>query len=346
MPDDYGRLKGYLLAILACTIALLIGWELDAPSSCFLLAAMVSSLYGGRGPGYLTVFVSSFLFDFFFLLPRFHFIHSRESYLRLTVFIAAMILATELIAARRRAEESLRQTQVKLSQATQIATLSEFSASVIHEISQPLSAMVANGQTCVRWLALDPPNLADAKAAAERIVRDGKDAGGIIKGLRALFRRSPMQKEPVDLRQLVNEVVSLIRGRAEREKITVEVQLPKDLPRVVGDRIQLQQVLMNLVLNAMESMHIVTDRPKTLAIHSVEQDGMVLTEIRDQGVGIADFNKAFDTFFTTKENGMGMGLSICKSIVTAHEGRLWGSPGPGAGTVFSFTIPRAREEAE
>jgi C4-dicarboxylate-specific signal transduction histidine kinase len=346
MPKDYGRLKTYLLAVLACMIALPIAWELDAESSCFLLAAMVSSLYGGRGPGYLTVLVSSALFDFFFLLPRFHFLHSRESYLRLAVFIAAMILATELIAARRRAEESLRQTQAKLAQATQIATISEFSASVIHEISQPLSAMVTNGQTCVRWLSVDPPNLADAKAAAERIVRDGRDAGGIIKGLRALFRRSPPQKEPIDVRQLVNEVVALIRRRAERERIAVEVQLPKDLPKIVGDRIQLQQVLMNLVLNAMDSMQTITDRAKSLAIHSREQDGMVLTEITDQGVGIVDFSKVFDTFFTTKANGMGMGLSICKSIVEAHEGRLWGSPGPEAGTVFSFTIPKAREEAE
>jgi C4-dicarboxylate-specific signal transduction histidine kinase len=346
MLEAHGRLKTYLFAVLACTIALPIAWELDAPSSCFLLAAMVSSLYGGRGPGYLTVLISSILFDLFFLLPRFHFFHSHESYLRLAVFIAAMVLATELITARRRAEESLRQTQAKLAQATQVATISEFSASVIHEISQPLSAMVTNGQTCVRWLSADPPNLANAKAAAERIVRDGKDAGGIIKGLRALFRKSPPLKAPVDLRQLVNEVVSLIRGRAEREKIAVEIQLAKDLPKIVGDRLQLQQVLMNLVLNAMDSMQTVTERPKMLAIRSREQDGMVLTEIWDQGVGIADFDKIFDVFFTTKENGMGMGLSICKSIIEAHEGRLWGSPGPVAGTVFSFAIPRAIEGAE
>ncbi|MBB5318111.1 sensor histidine kinase [Tunturibacter empetritectus] len=339
-------MKTYLLAVLACVIALPIAWKLDAPSSCFLLAAMASSLYGGRGPGYLTALVSSILFDLFFLLPRFHFFHSHESYLRLAVFIAAMVLATELIAARRLAEESLRQTQAKLAQATQIATISEFSASVIHEISQPLSAMVANGQTCVRWLSTDPPNLANAQSAAERIVRDGKDAGGIIQGLRSLFRRSPPEKTPFDLRPIVTEVVSLIRGRAEREKITVEVQLPKDLPKIIGDRLQLQQVLMNLVLNGMESMRTVTDRPKTLEIHSREQDGMVLTEIRDQGVGIADFEKVFDAFFTTKEDGMGMGLSICKSIIEAHEGRLWGSPGSMTGTVFSFAIPCATEERE
>jgi C4-dicarboxylate-specific signal transduction histidine kinase len=290
--------------------------------------------------------VSSILFDLIFLLPRFQLSHSHESYLRLAVFIAAMILATELIAARRRSEESLRQTHAKLAQAMRVASLAEFSASVIHEISQPLSAMVANGQTCVRWLSTNPPNFENAQAAAERVVRDGKDAGGVIRGLRALFRRSPPQKVLVDLRPIVNEVVSLIRGRAESEKIAVEVQLPKDLPEIIGDRLQLQQVLMNLVLNAMDSMRTVTDRPKTLAISTREQDGMVLTEVRDHGIGISNFEKVFDAFFTTKEDGMGMGLSICKSIIEAHKGRLWGSPGPVAGTVFSFTIPRATEEKQ
>ena len=126
----------------------------------------------------------------------------------------------------------------------------------------------------------------------------------------------------------------------------VEVNLPKDLPTVIGDRIQLQQVLMNLVLNAVDSMQTVTDRPKALAIRSREQEGMVLAEISDQGVGIANFDKVFETFFTTKEDGMGMGLSICKSIIEAHEGRLWGSPGPVAGTVFTFAIPSSTEGAE
>ena len=346
MLENFRRLKGYLLALLVCAIALPIAWELGAPSSCFLLAAMVSSLYGGRGPGYLTVVVSSILFDLFFLLPRFQLFHSHESYLRLAVFIGAMIFATELIAARRRSEESLRDTQAKLAQAMQVATLSEFSASVVHEISQPLSAMIANGQTCVRWLSTDPPNIENAQAAAERVVRDGKDARGVIQGLRALFRRSPPQKVPVDLRSIANEVVSLIRGRAESEKIAVEVQLPRYLPGIIGDRLQIQQVLLNLALNAVDSMRTVADRPKTLVISMREQDGMVLTEVRDQGIGISDFEKVFDAFFTTKEDGMGMGLSICKSIIEAHKGRLWGSPGPVSGTVFSFTIPRATEEKQ
>jgi signal transduction histidine kinase len=228
----------------------------------------------------------------------------------------------------------------------QVATLSEFSASVVHAISQPLSAMIANGQTCVRWLSTHPPNIENAQAAAERVVRDGKDARGVIQGLRALFRRSPPQKVPVDLRSIANEVVSLIRGRAEREKIAVEVQLPRYLPGIIGDRLQIQQVLLNLALNAVDSMRTVADRPKTLVISMREQDGMVLTEVRDQGIGISDFEKVFDAFFTTKEDGMGMGLSICKSIIEAHKGRLWGSPGPVSGTVFSFTIPRATEEKQ
>ena len=174
-----------------------------------------------------------------------------------------MVFATELIAARRRSEESLRRTQAKLAQAMRVATLSEFSASVIHEISQPLSAMVANGQTCVRWLSTNPPNVENAYAAAERIVRDGRDAGGVIQGLRALLRKSPPRKALVDLRPIVNEVVLLIRGRAVSERIAVEVRLPRDLPGIIGDRLQLQQVLMNLVSNAMDSMRGVTDRPKT-----------------------------------------------------------------------------------
>ena len=206
--------------------------------------------------------------------------------------------------------------------------------------------MVANGQTYVRWFSTNPPNIENAQAAAERVVRDGKDARGVIQGLRALFRRSPPQKVLVDLRPIVSEVVSLIRGRAESEKIAVEVQLPRDLPGIFGDRLQIQQVLLNLVVNALDSMRTVADRPKTLVISMSEQDGMVLTEVRDQGIGISDFEKVFDAFFTTKEDGMGMGLSICKSIIEAHKGRLWGSPGPVSGTVFSFTIPRSTEEKQ
>lgn len=346
MVEHRGLWAKYLFAILTCAMALLLGWELESPSSSFLLAAMISSLYGGRGPGYMTVAVSTVLFDYFSLLPRFHFLHFGESLLRFLVFISAMVFASELIAARRRTEESLRQTEAKLARATQRATAAELSASVIHEINQPLSALVSNGQACLRWLTNKTPNIPNAIESAERVVRDGKDAGEVIKGLRTLFRRCPPAKAPVDLKQIVNEVIVLVHGKAVREGVEIETNLPKDLPKVLGDRIQLQQVLMNLTMNALESMQSVTDRAKTLEIRARDEAGMVLTEISDRGSGIHDFDRIFETFFTTKEDGMGMGLSICKSIIEAHEGRLWGTPGRETGTVFSFTIPRMPGETQ
>jgi PAS domain S-box-containing protein len=240
---------------------------------------------------------------------------------------------------RRNAEESLRRTQEKLSQANEVSTIAELAASIVHEISQPLSAMVANGQACVRWLSLKEANAVNAKTAAERIVRDGKDTAATIRGLRSLFKRSSPQMTSLDLRQLLDEVMILIRSKAETEKVLLDMQLPDDLPMITGDRIQLQQVLMNLNLNAIEAMRGVRDRPKRLIVRSRREEGMVLTEVEDHGRGVADVEKVFETFYTTKEEGMGMGLAICRSIIEAHGGRLWCAPGPSRGTIFSFTIP-------
>jgi PAS domain S-box-containing protein len=240
---------------------------------------------------------------------------------------------------RKNAEESLIRTQEKLSQANEVSTIAELAASIVHEISQPLSAMVANGQACVRRLSMKEPNVVNARTAVERIVRDGKDISEIIRGLRSLFKRSSPQMTSLDLRQLLDEVMILIRSKAEKEKVLLEVQLPVDLPMVTGDRIQLQQVLMNLNLNAIEAMRGVRDMPKRLIVRSKREDGMVLTEVEDHGTGVADVEKVFETFYTTKEDGMGMGLAICRSIIEAHGGRLWCAPGPSMGTIFSFTIP-------
>jgi PAS domain S-box-containing protein len=236
-------------------------------------------------------------------------------------------------------EESLRRTQEKLARAAQIATVSEFAASIVHEISQPISAMVANGQACLRWLNATPLNSADAHSAVERIVRDGKDAAEVIKGLRSLFRRSPPEKIALDLRTIVTEVASLVRGRMESDGIALETHIPKNLPPVLGDKIQLQQVLMNLVTNGIDSMGNVDNRPKRLIVRARHDDDSVLTQIEDSGTGIADLNSIFDSFFTTKEKGMGMGLSICRSIVEAHSGRLWAESNPAGGAIFSFTVP-------
>jgi PAS domain S-box-containing protein len=241
----------------------------------------------------------------------------------------------------RTTEESLRRTQAKLAQAAQVAAVSELSASIVHEISQPLSAMVANGQACLRWLDATPPNASEVRAAVDRIVHDGKDAGEIIKGLRSLFRRSAPQKSALHLGHIVNEVASLVRGRSERNGIGLEINIPRTLPPILGDKIQLQQVLMNLVTNAVDSMQTSVRGLRQIAIRARQEGQSVLTEVEDSGAGITDFDSIFDSFFTTKEKGLGMGLSICRSIIEAHSGRIWGEPSTMGGTVFSFTVPIA-----
>lgn len=246
---------------------------------------------------------------------------------------------------RRRAEESLRLTQEKLLHAMQVGALSEFAASVIHEISQPLTAMVANGEACRLWLSLNPPNIADSRTAIARIVRDGEEVRKVIGTLRNLFRRTPAEKVAVDLRQVVNEVVTLARNRAHNQQVVIESQIPRDIPTVMADRIQLQHVLMNLLLNAMDSMQTVNLERKRVMIRVRRHDHLVAIKIEDRGSGIEDRERIFEPFFTTKSCGMGMGLSICRSIIEAHEGQLWCEPGVVWGTVFSFTLPLSQEGA-
>ena len=246
----------------------------------------------------------------------------------------------------RRAEESLRLTQEKLSQAMQIGALSEFAASVIHEISQPLTAMVANAEACRLWLSLNAPNVADSRAAAGRIVRDGEEVRKIIGTLRNLFRRAPAEKISVNLSQIVNEVITLARNRAHSQQVVIDPQMPGDLPTVMADRIQLQHVLMNLIINAMDSMQTVSPDRKRIVIRARRHGDIVVTEIEDRGSGVEDREKIFEPFFTTKSRGMGMGLSICRSIIEAHDGELWCEPGVISGTIFSFTLPLSPEGAD
>lgn len=334
------KLRHYALAAIACAVAVVVARPLKAESSCFLLAIIVSSLFGGRGPGLLSVGLSAIAFDVFFLPSPLPFPNDPSSSLRLGVFLVAAITANQLIEARKRIEDTLRQTQARLSRATQIATVAELAASIAHEISQPLSAVVANGQACSQWLAADPPNLSNARVAAERIVRDGKDAGEVVRRIRALFKKNVLTKVDLDVNDVVEEVLRLFRTEVVRKRITVETDLEKKLPLVQGDRVQLQQVIFNLLLNGIEAMEGVSDGPRKLRICSrLEDENGVAVEIRDYGAGLADAEKAFEAFYTTKEKGMGMGLSICRSIVEAHGGRLGISPTQGAGTTFFFTLP-------
>jgi len=244
------------------------------------------------------------------------------------------------ISEQKNMEEALRSSEMRLSRATRTATVGEFAASIAHEINQPLAAVVTNGQACLRWLSSEPPGLDKAYEAAGRIVRDGKEAGEVVRRIRALFKHALPEKSDLMLNEVIAEVIHLLSGETARRGVALETELDDDLPTVFGDRVQLQQLIFNLLLNAIEAMDSVVDRPKTLVIRSKRQSQQyVLTEIQDSGEGMEDSEKVFEAFFTTKENGMGMGLAVCRSIIDAHHGRLWAESSKGAGTIFSFTLP-------
>jgi PAS domain S-box-containing protein len=244
------------------------------------------------------------------------------------------------ISEKKKADEALRNIQAQLSRATRTATVGEFAASIAHEINQPLAAVVANGHACLRWLSAGPSGLAKAQEAAERIIRDGKEAGEVVRRIRALFKHTPLEKIDLDLNEVISEVLRLFAGEASKRGVTMETELGDDLETVEGDRVQLQQLLFNLLLNGIEAMDPVLDCPKKLFIRSKRHNPeTILVEIQDSGVGMEDSEKVFEAFFTTKEHGMGMGLAICRSIIDAHHGRLWAASGNGAGTTFSFTLP-------
>jgi hypothetical protein len=338
--NEFSRLRYYGLAAITCGIALIVARPLKAESSCFLIAVIVSSLFGGRGPGLLAVGLSAIAFDVFFLPSPLPLSSDPSSYLRFGVFLVAALTASQLIDKKRRIEEALSSTQAQLSRATRFATVAELAASIAHEISQPLSAIVANGHACVQWLSAEPPNAANARAAAERIIHNGKDAGEVVRRIRALFRKTPLEKANLNINEIVDEVLRLIHKEALQKRIAVEADLERKLPMTLGDSVQLQQVIFNLLLNGIEAMETVADRPKKLLIRTkLQNSDAILVEIRDYGTGLADSEKAFEAFYTTKDNGMGMGLSICRSIVEAHGGRLGTTPSQGPGTTFFFTLP-------
>jgi signal transduction histidine kinase len=338
--NEISLLRRYGLPVVACVIALIVARPLRAESSSFVLAIIVSSLFAGRGPGLLAVGLSAIAFGWSILPSRFSLLTSPGSYLRFVVFLVVAFTASELIESKRRSEEALRRTQAQLSRATRFATVAELAASIAHEISQPLSAVVANGLACVQWLSAEPPNMINAKVAAERIVRDGKDAGEIVSRIRALFRKTALEKVDLNINDVIDEVLRLIQRETVEKRIAIETDLEKRLPPALGDRVQLQQVIFNLLLNGIEAMETVTDRPKRLLIRSNMQNAdAILVEIRDSGTGLVDSERVFEAFYTTKEKGMGMGLSICRSIVEAHGGRLGTMPAQGPGTTFFFTLP-------
>jgi PAS domain S-box-containing protein len=239
----------------------------------------------------------------------------------------------------REMEEILRSTRRKLSSAMQVATVAELSASIAHEINQPLASVVTNAHACQTWLSHEPPNLGRAQATLERIIRDGHSAAEVVRRIRALFKEAAPVKAAMDINQIVAAVLSVLSDELRDNSVIVETELEANLPMTEADHVQIQQTLINLVHNAIEAMHGVTDGAKSLVLSSRRQGGELLIQVRDRGLGIKDPTLIFEPFFTTKESGMGMGLSICRSIVEAHGGRVWATANEDAGMTFSLTLP-------
>jgi C4-dicarboxylate-specific signal transduction histidine kinase len=243
---------------------------------------------------------------------------------------------------RQHAEEALQKAQAELAHVTRVTTLGELMASIAHEVNQPLAAVVTNSQACLRWLALETPRLDEARAAVERIARDGNRASEVIQRIRALAKKTEPQMVALDINDVIREAISLEQREMLSQRVALRTELASALPPVLGDRVQLQQVVINLVMNALEAMAPVTDRPRDMLIRSHQDDANeVLVAVRDSGMGIDSENaeRVFNAFFTTKASGMGMGLSISRSIIVAHGGRLWVSPNADHGATFQFTLP-------
>ena len=246
------------------------------------------------------------------------------------------------VTAARRAEEAVQAAQAELAHVARMTTLGELTAWIAHEVNQPLAGIVTNGTACLQWLGQKSPALDEARSSVEDMISDAQRAGDVILEIRALSRKTAPKRAPLDINELIQGVVRLVTREAQAHGASVRLDLAPALPAVVGDRVQLQQVVINLVINAIQAMASVTARPRELSIRSRQNEaGHVLIEVADSGHGIASTkaDQLFKAFFTTKPAGMGMGLSICRSIIEAHGGTVWATDNTPSGAVFHFTLP-------
>lgn len=378
----YGAAPTFVVAALYLSFALRASF--GNPAWFFFPAAVISATWmGGKGPGGVAVVLSTLTVQYYFVSPIGSLGINRHDLPYFLIFVVCEALASWVISWRKDAEDAIRQardeleirvaerttelkdanaalivqmeeqrrtqealqtTRSELARIVRITTIGELTASIAHEVNQPLAAVVANADACVAWLNLQEPNLSEARSASERAIQGATRASEVIARIRSLINKKPPERIPVQLNILIEETSMLAASQAARNGVTISTELDPNLPVVVGDRIQLQQVLFNLVTNAIEAMSSVTNRTRELKIRSqVHDSGQVLVSVEDNGVGVdaEAMARLFEPFFTTRVQGVGMGLPISRSIIEAHGGRLWANSTLGKGTIFMFALQRA-----
>jgi signal transduction histidine kinase len=332
----------------------------------FFGAVMVSAWFGGMGAGLFAVLLSTAVVDYFFVPPFYSWQISTTADTYFVAFVACALAAGWISSAKKRSEEALQQarsqleikvserttalmqTQAELARLSRVLSMGELTASIAHEISQPLTAVVSNGDACLQWLSSDPPNVQKARQSTEKIIQDGARAGAVVSRIRALFKKEEPVKNWVRINDIIHELIEFLRHEAASRQISIRPQLDPSVPLVKADRVQLQQVVLNLVMNAMDAFAEAPATQREIVISTGVHEDEVLISVIDGGTGLNPqvIERIFDPFFTTKESGVGVGLSISKSIVESHDGQLWARPNPRGGAIFEFTLPIARRDSD
>jgi C4-dicarboxylate-specific signal transduction histidine kinase len=370
-----------LSVVIAAVITLKLGSVIKHTATLFFCSVMFSTWYGGLWPGVFAALLSVVALDYYFIPPLYALGVSLEEAPDMIVFVATALFIGWLSGDQKRAQESLSQArdeldakvqertaelkrandqlqlevaereaaqegliraQAEVARITRITTMGELAASIAHELNQPLGSIVTTGDACLRWLAAKPPNLDEARQAVEAIIRDGTRASSVLVRTRGLLRRGERLRERLDINDVVREVITLLDGELRRNGVDLCTELPQNLRPVVVDRVLLQQVVLNLIMNAVEAMRTVSDRARVLRVRTEGQSpGSIVVLVQDSGVGLdrEHLSRMFEPFYTTKVQGIGMGLTISRSIIEAHGGRLWAVANDGPGSTFCFTLP-------
>jgi len=360
-----GRLHGYwrvVVQTLSGSVALAMltfvcfGLHLNlATALCLCLTLIVLlSLWGSFVASAVVSLLAVASLNYYFAPPIFTFqITDPFDGVAVVLFLTTSGVITAMVSSARtraaanlRAEQALREAQAELAHANRVMLVGEMTASIAHEINQPLTGVVANAGTALRYLAAQTPNVEEARQYLGLIASDGERAAETIRGIRALVKNVPTRRDLLDMNEAICEVIALTQNELQRSSVKLQTRLSSELPLVPADRIQLQQVILNLIVNAIEAMNEVRDRPRELVVSSGSESNDVFVEVRDSGPGLdpANIDRLFKSFFTTKLEGMGMGLSISRSIIEGHGGRLWATPNEPHGVVFRFSLPTEADD--